>query len=167
MAFQAIVDPTNEQRELPWFNEFEQGIHEDISGQVFHVESVKSTPKGFILTTEFFNAWVWRKTALGESLIADLRHATQTDSHACLAISPNPKTKNKFDVGFLDDVSCLYEWNGESNTFILHPQKNLPLGLTPQNDSESKGSTPLGNSRKQSSAAPRTSVTSSKVQSSQ
>lgn len=166
MPFQEIVDETNEQRELPWFNEFVEQIGQDVEGEIFQVESVKSTPKGFILTTEFFNAWVWRKTALGESLIADLKHSTQSDSHPCLAVVPKKKTKNKFAVGFLDDTYCQYTWNGESNTFILHPQKNLPLDIPPSSEHESKGEPIQGKPQRQSSVPRRASATSSKAESS-
>lgn len=167
MAFYGLLDNEEESIELPWFNEYLETIGEDIERETFDVITVKPTPKGFILSTEFFNAWVWRKTPLGEHLKATLTTATQSDTHPQLSIVVNRKVKTKFSVGLRDDVSCCFLWIDESKIYTLHPQKNLPLDLPPEANNSNELQSPSGNTRKLSSVPAKASQTSSKVQSSQ
>lgn len=152
MTFYTLVDPTNEEIELPWLNEFLEQDESVSNGSLYEVVHVKSTPKGFIVTTESFNAWVWRKTPLGVHLSATLSQATQTDTHPTMCVCINLKTKTKFQLGFTDETHSKYTWSVENSTFTLHPQKNLPLDITPEDSSESKGAISSGKARKQSSA---------------
>jgi hypothetical protein len=166
MAFYSLIDDQEESIELPWFNEYEQSVSEDLNGQEHYVLFVKSTPKGFIFTTNEFNAWVWRKTILGQNLSETLHQATSSEGYPQMIVKVNTKVKSHFQIGLIDDVHCAYVWSGENNTFTLHPQKNLPLELPPQNEHESKGEGPLRNVQSAASARRKASAITSKVESS-
>lgn len=167
MSFYNLVDNEDSNDDLPWFNEYLEIVQEDITDQIHLVNCVKSTQKGFILTTEHYNAWIWRKSTTGSTLSETLGISTQSDSYPQLAIMIKPKTKNKFVTGFLDDLFCGYTWNQENTTFTLHPQKNLPFEVSPSDSDINQSASVPGKSQKQSSAQHKASATSSKVESSQ
>lgn len=130
--------------DLPWLNEYLEMNPKTKDGLFYLVNTVKATPKGYILTTDNFNAWVWKKTKPSEALATGLTDSVQSDIYPQLAIKVILKNKNKFILGFLDDQSAKYVWNGEMGIYSLHPQKNLPLSTPPEDIAESKGNSRSG-----------------------
>lgn len=133
MAFYLLSDDTDtDTSDLPWVNEFLELQGKEIEGFFYLVCSIKATKKGWILSTNDFNAWIWRKSKVGEVLQVSLTDSTQSEAYPQLVLAIKTRTKDKFVVGFMDDQSCHYQWHPESSSYSLHPQKNLPLDNPPQ-----------------------------------
>ena len=132
MGFYSIVDESQlDSSDLPWLNEYIDLNPKTTTNGIYLVSHVKSTKKGYILTTEFFNAWVWRSSKPGTALQTGLTDSVQSDSYPHLAVQIKPKVKDKFVLGFLDDCMASYTWNPDDSTFSLSTQKSLPLEVSP------------------------------------
>lgn len=168
MGFYEIDDSSSSNElDLVWLNEYIDENGKTCDGQIYVVDSVKSTMKGFIVQTESFQSWIWRKSKAGIRLLELLNDAVQKDSYPQLVIKISLKNKDKHVLGCVDDSSCEFVFDGESKTYSLHPQKNLPLDITPSSNADELSASSLGNGHRQPAVPPSALPVTSQVQSSQ
>ena len=128
MGFYTLVDESGtDQDDLPWLSEYLELNPKGQDGVSYLVNYVKASKKGWILATDEFNCWVWRKSKPGEALQQGLTDSVSKEVYPHLAVMVKPKSKSQFLVGFVDDAMACYEWNGEDMIYSLSAQKSLPL----------------------------------------
>lgn len=133
MSFQPLNTDNSDDLfgDKPWVEEYVNTNPKLNFSIVYHCKAIKITPKGYLLGTEVFMVWVWKKSSLGRTLAAVIDDLLKTDIYPTLAIKLSKKTKEKCSVGLLDDHFSRYITD-QDGIIELHPDEiQTPIPVNP------------------------------------